>query len=140
MNTTTDRTAAAPRSPWRVLHSYIFWSYERGSLHFDIMVTLILLFIFVSPRFIDFHDKPVRTVPLHRSEVLVKQAGFVAGKQQFLYEVRAEDLGNPQTPAALQEAALGSVQAVAGDAVVEKISPVLDAKGRTIAYEVLAHR
>ena len=35
---------------WRTIRGYILWSYERGSLHYDIMVTLILLFIFVSPR------------------------------------------------------------------------------------------
>ena len=39
------------------------------------MVTLILLFIFVAPRFIDFKDKPVETVALQSSEVLVKTSG-----------------------------------------------------------------
>jgi hypothetical protein len=34
---------------WRTIRGYILWSYERGSLHYDIMVTLILLFVFVSP-------------------------------------------------------------------------------------------
>ncbi|EQD43830.1 hypothetical protein B1A_15449, partial [mine drainage metagenome] len=34
----------------KILRSYIFWTYQRGSAHYDVMVTLILLFIFVSPR------------------------------------------------------------------------------------------
>ena len=38
---------------------YIFWTYERGSFHYDVMVTLILLFIFISPHVIDFRAKPV---------------------------------------------------------------------------------
>ena len=59
----------------RLLRNYIFWSYERGSLHYDVMVTAIMVFVFVAPQFIDFKDTPVKTVPLHSSEVLVKSAG-----------------------------------------------------------------
>ncbi len=55
--------------------------YERGSFHYDVMVTLILLFLFVAPRFIDFKDRPVETVALHASEVLVKEAGDADGEQ-----------------------------------------------------------
>ena len=40
----------------KLLRSYFFWAYERGSIHFDIMVTLILIFLFVSPHVIDFKD------------------------------------------------------------------------------------
>ena len=43
---------------WRTIRSYIFWQHERGTLHYDIMVTLILIFIFFSPRVITFNDKP----------------------------------------------------------------------------------
>ena len=55
---------------WRTIRGYILWSYERGSLHYDIMVTLILLFIFVSPHFINFKDKPVERNP-HLTGVVV---------------------------------------------------------------------
>ena len=33
------------------------------------MVTLILVFLFLSPRFLDFKDKPVETVALHCERV-----------------------------------------------------------------------
>src|ERR1043165_4272180 len=46
----------------RTLKGYIWWTYDRGSFHYDVMVTVILLFVFVSPRFINFNDKPVGTV------------------------------------------------------------------------------
>ena len=49
---------------FKLLRSYIFWAYERGSVHYDVMVTAILLFMFVSPHFINYNDKPVETVPL----------------------------------------------------------------------------
>lgn len=59
----------------KTLRGYLFWTYERGSFHYDVMVTLILLFLFISPHFIDFKDRPQETVATHRSEVLVKEAG-----------------------------------------------------------------
>ena len=55
---------------WRTIRGYILWSYERGSLHYDIMVTLILLFVFVSPLYINFNDKPVERNP-HPTGVVV---------------------------------------------------------------------
>ncbi|HWZ82589.1 MAG TPA: hypothetical protein VNW47_08195 [Terriglobales bacterium] len=55
---------------WRTIRGYILWSYERGSLHYDIMVTLILLFVFVSPIYINFNDKPVERNP-HPTGVVV---------------------------------------------------------------------
>ena len=48
---------------WRTIRGYIWWSYERGSLHYDVMVTLILLFVFLSPYWINFNDKPVERNP-----------------------------------------------------------------------------
>jgi len=67
---------------WRTIRGYILWSYERGSLHYDIMVTLILLFIFVSPHFLNYKDKPVERIP-HLTGVVV-----IPGK-------RATDLSDP---------------------------------------------
>src|ERR1039457_3094675 len=73
-----------------ILNSYFWWAYERGSFHYDVMVTLILLFLFVSPHFIDFKDRPVETVALQSSEVLVKEAGQSDGNPRFLYQIRAD--------------------------------------------------
>ena len=74
-----------------ILKSYFWWSApERGSFHYDVMVTLILVFLFLSPRFIDFGDRPVETVALHSSEVLVKEAGQSDGNPRFIYQIRAD--------------------------------------------------
>ena len=37
------------RSVRQILKSYFYWTYPRGCFHYDVMVTLILLFIFVTP-------------------------------------------------------------------------------------------
>src|SRR5450432_3086191 len=71
-------------SVWRTIRGYILWSYERGSLHYDIMVTLILLFVFVSPRLINYKDKPVERNP-HLTGVVV----IPGDKGGFIYQIQA---------------------------------------------------
>ena len=124
----------------RLLRNYIFWSYERGSFHFDVMVTLILLFIFVSPHFIDFRDKPVTTVPLHASEVLVKETGASGSQQRFVYEIRAEDLGGASTDADIRAAIVRDVEPIAGEITLAGYKPVPDTKGRIVAYDATVLR
>ena len=44
-------------SAGRKLASFLWWTYPRGSLEYDVMVALILAFIFLTPpRF--FRDQP----------------------------------------------------------------------------------
>ena len=83
----------AKQSIGQVIQSYFFWTYERGSFHYDVMVTLILIFMFGSPWLIDFKDRPVETVALHASEVLVKEAGTEGGSSRFIYQIRADEMG-----------------------------------------------
>jgi len=40
------------------LGRFILWDYPRGSWQYDVMVGLILIFIFVTPHFVNFHDQP----------------------------------------------------------------------------------
>ena len=120
----------------RLLGSYFFWAYERGSVQYDVMVTLILLFIFVGPRFIDFKDKPVPTVPIRASEVLVKSAA----NGDLSYEVRAEDLGEVAGDADLRKALLRVIEPISGDVTIEGYQPVLDTKGKVVAYDATVKR
>jgi hypothetical protein len=119
----------------KILRKYIFWTYERGSFHYDVMVTLILLFLFVSPRFIDFKDKPVREVPLQHSEVLVKSERGSGNEAQFIYEIRVDDLHGATTDAQLHDAILNVVEPIAGEVTLEKYTPVVDSKGHVVAYD-----
>src|ERR1700723_748120 len=97
---------------FKLIRNYIFWAYERGSFHYDVMVTAILVFMFVSPHLIDFKDKPVETVALHASEVLVREAGTAGGSSRFIYQVRAEDMGGASTDAERQIAILRLVEPI----------------------------
>ncbi len=117
------------------MRSYFFWTYERGSFHYDVMVTLILIFMFVAPHYIDFNDRPVETVALHSSEVLVKEAGTSGGSSRFIYQIRAEELGGAKTDAEMQAAILRMVEPISGEVTLERYEPVKDAQGKVIAYD-----
>jgi hypothetical protein len=120
----------------RLLSSYFFWSYERGSVQYDVMVTAILLFVFVAPRFIDFKDKPVATPPIRSSEVLVKSGS----DGNLIYEVRAEDLGNASTDAERSVALRRIVESISDDATLTSYQPVVDTKGKIVAYDARVRR
>lgn len=121
----------------KLLRSYFFWTYERGSFHFDVMVTLILIFLFVSPHFIDFKDRPVETVALRGSEVLVKEAGREGDSSRFVFQIRSDQQGGPQagqTDDERRAAILRAVEPISGEVTLERYEPVLDARGKVVAY------
>jgi hypothetical protein len=123
---------------FKTLRSYFWWTYERGSFHYDVMVTLILIFLFAGPRFIDFKDRPVETVALHSSEVLVKEAGTKGDTSRFMYQIRADDIqkavDGDNSDAALKAAIIRVIEPIAGEVALERYEPVRDAQGQIIAY------
>ena len=123
-----------------LVKTYFFWTYERGSFHYDVMVTAILLFLFVSPRFINFNDRPVETVALHASEVLVKEAGRSGDRARFVYQVRAEDMGHPANDTERDAAILNLVEPISGEVTLRHVEEVKDATGRIIAYNATVLR
>ena len=123
-----------------LIKNYFFWTYERGSFHYDVMVTAILLFLFVSPRVIDFKDRPVETVALHSSEVLVKEAGRYGDRARFVYQIRAEDMGQPTSDTARDAAILRLVEPISGEVSLRHVEEVKDAAGHVIAYNATVLR
>jgi hypothetical protein len=123
----------------KTLRSYFWWTYERGSFHYDVMVTIILLFLFLGPRFIDFKDRPVETVAIHSSEVLVKEAGTADDVSRFIYQIRADDIQRAtkgaSSDADLRAAIVRIIEPIAGEVTLERYEPVRDAQGRIIAYD-----
>jgi hypothetical protein len=118
----------------RILKSYLFWTYPRGNFHYDVMVTLILAFIFLSPHIINFHDHPVAR-DLASAEVLVRPNGT----NGFIYQVNADQVNrssSAEKTAALKEA----LAPISGDVVIDRYELVKDATGRITNYKVWAHR
>src|SRR3974390_2079281 len=98
----------------RILKSYFYWTYPRGNFHYDVMVTLILLFIFVTPHLWDFGDRPsVKEFPAHPISVTSD------GERGLIITVQASDLNVPPAAAdsVVKKALRVAVEPVAGDSV-----------------------
>ncbi len=122
----------------KLAKSYLFWTYQRGSFHYDVMVTAILIFMFVTPRFFDFKAQPVETVALHSSEVLVREAGHSGDSARFMYQIRADHLSavDPSSSDAnIRAAILRIIEPISGEVTLERYQPVKDAGGHVIAYD-----
>jgi hypothetical protein len=126
--------SGAPSLPmnsiWRTIRGYILWSYERGSLHYDVMVTLILLFVFLSPFWINFKDKPIDRVP-HQTGVVIQPDG----RGGFVYQIEASEL-SAKNDAGLREQMLGIIEPITGAAAILKYEPVADGSGHVQSYKV----
>ena len=114
-------------SIWRTIRGYILWSYERGSLHYDVMVTLILLFVFLSPYWINFKDKPIERVP-HQTGVVIQPDGSGG----FIYQIEASAL-SAKDEADLRKQMLAIIEPISGAAVISKYESLKDKNFEIIA-------
>ena len=137
----TELKAAEPQAKpvpvnpvWRTIKGFIFWSYERGTVQYDIMVTLILIFVFFSPKLIDFNDRPVERNP-DATGVLV----YPDGKGEFIYQVDGKAVaGNDDTT--IRAALLRVIEPISGSVEISRYTTVTDSKGHIIAYKVWVQR
>jgi hypothetical protein len=119
---------------WRTIRSYILWQHERGTLHYDIMVTLILIFIFFSPRVINFNDKPISRDP-HPTEVVV--TSDAEGHLLYQIEANAVKQGDDQS---VRDQLLHIIEPISGAVSIVSYEPLKDSKGKVQSYKVLAKR
>jgi len=118
---------------WRTIRGYILWSYERGSLHYDIMVTLILLFVFLSPHVINFKDKPVERIPSSGMLITPDKTGG------FIYQIPAAAV-NVAAGADISAQLERIIEPISGAVSITKYEPVKDSAGRTQSYKVWVNK
>lgn len=76
------------RKVWSHVRPLVFWSYRRGSLQYDVIVILILAFIFLIPRNA-FNDRP--------SEAVVQEVAAPSDETRvFWIDPGALDRANPE--------------------------------------------
>ncbi len=123
----------------KILKSYFYWTYPRGSFHYDIMVTLILLFLFITPQLWNYGDKPSQAAgPRHPIQVVGN------GARGLVITVDASDvnldLHTTASDKAVKKILRQAIEPVTGDAVfVERWETVMNADGNG-AWKVWAHR
>jgi len=122
------------RGVWTTIRDYILWSYERGTIQYDVMVSLILLFVFVSPYWINYKDRPVEHNP-HRTGVVVSpdgQGGFI-----YQIEGRAVDAKDDET---IRSQLLSVIEPIAGEVTISNYEAVRDKSGKILVYKVWVQR
>ena len=135
-----ELTTEAPSAPvpmnaiWGTIRGYILWQYERGTLHYDIMVTLILIFIFFSPHVINFNDKPIARNP-HPSDVVVT----TDAEGRLFYQVAASEI-TAGDDHAVQEQLLRIIEPISGAVSILSCETIKDGKGHVQSYKVLVKR
>ena len=133
--TTTVPSASLPMNAiWRTIRGYILWQYERGTLHYDIMVTLILIFILFSPRVINFNDKPIARNP-HPTDVVVT----ADAEGRLVYQISASAI-SPGDYNSVRDQLLRIIEPISGAVSIVNYEPVSDGKGKIQSYKVLAQR
>jgi len=110
------------------------WQYERGTLHYDIMVTLIIIFVLFSPKVINFNDKPVTRNP-HPSDVVVTQDA----QGGLLYQITASAI-SPGDDHAVRDQLLRIIEPISGGVSILRYETVSDSGGRVQSYKVWVKR
>jgi hypothetical protein len=121
-------------SAGRTLKGYLFWTYERGSFHYDVMVTLILAFIFITPHLWNYGDHPQLSQEA-RQRVLVQ----TEPNGMLMFDIPASQVktGPGET---LQSQLTQAVAPISGTVLVDHYDVVKDSTGHTTAYRLWAHR
>jgi hypothetical protein len=122
----------------KLLKSYFYWTYSRGSFHYDVMVTLILAFIFITPQFWNWGDKPSNLSGPTQPIQVVGNDGH-----GLILTVAASDVNvSPDASDGVVKKALRkAIEPVTGDAeFVEHWELARDANGNPVAWKIWAHR
>ena len=119
---------------WRTIRGYILWSYERGTIQYDIMVTVILMFVFLSPYWINFKDKPVERNPHPTGVVVVPDT---AGG--FVYQIEGSAVTGKED-ATIRAELLRIIEPISGEVTITRYETMRDRSGRISGYKVWAQK
>ncbi len=132
--TSSDAPTLPTTAVWRTLRSYILWQHDRGTLHYDIMVSLILIFVFFSPYWINYNDKPTARVP-HPSDVVVTPVA----NGRLMYQISGTAV-SAQDDADIRQQLQRAIEPISGEVSIVSYQPVTNAKGKVLSYKVIAQR
>jgi hypothetical protein len=122
----------------KTLKSYFFWTHPRGSFHYDVMVTLILVFIFATPHLWNYGDKPPENAAVAGPIQVVGDGDHGLIVTVPMSSVSVDLNADEKT---VRKALVRAIEPVTGDAVaVVRWETVPDAVGKPAAWKVWARR
>jgi hypothetical protein len=121
----------------KILKSYFYWTYPRGNFHYDVMVTLILAFIFITPHLWDYGDKPALPIGSTQPMLVVGDGGH-----GVVITVQASDVNVPAaaSDSVVKKALRKAIEPVTGEVYLERWELARDERGNPVAWKVWAHR
>ncbi len=114
---------------WQTIRGYIWWTHPRGNMHYDVMVTLILVFIFATPRWL-FNDKPTERIPNQSGAVIVFPDG-----DNLVYQINGAAVQG-KTDSAIREELQRVIEPISGEVAVTSYEAVSDGHGKVKVYKV----
>lgn len=129
------------REFWRAIGRTVFWSYERGSWPYDVMVAAILLFVLATPRHW-FHDQSLMASP---NSPAIAQIPQDSNTSVYTYQISAALLSrsrnNSTSSAQLEKQIHDFLSRTAPELrsrtfQVELIHPVTASSGAIQSYDV----
>jgi hypothetical protein len=132
------------RSLWNAIVRTVFWSYERGSWPYDVMVIVIVLFVLATPsRW--FHDRP-QISAFASSQVQFRSQDFSG--QTHTYRLDASVLppekrtphASPELERETHDILARTVEDLRDESFqVVRIEPVRADDGAIVSYDVTVH-
>ena len=130
----TDAPNVPMTNIWRTIRGYILWSYDRGTIQYDVMVTLILIFVFFSPYWINFKDKPVERTA-HQTGATVSPDG----QGGFIFQIDGNAVQSKDA-ASIRGELLNIIEPISGEVSIQKYEVMNDRPGHVQYYKVWAER
>ncbi len=127
------------RTLWRILVRTVFWSYERGTWPYDLMVLAIVLFVLFSPRLVHFNDQPQVGPPASAVQVMLLDADAGSGARTYRVDARllASPIRTPELVHDLHDAVRKNVSELKGKTFqIVRIEPVRGDNGTVVYYDV----
>ncbi len=112
----------------QTIRGYVWWTHPRGNVHYDVMVTIILVFIFATPTWV-FNDKPTQRVP-HQTGVVVSPDG-----SDLVFQIDSSAVQG-KSDTAIREELLHVIEPISGETAVIRYEPVKDDHGNVKEYKV----
>ena len=110
---------------------FLLWSFERGSIQYDVICGLILAFIFLTPGHA-FNDRP-EYMRVSASDLMVKKTD-VNGSEVFTVKLESAVLWDNSEH---REAAIkGLEKYLKAPVTMIKMQPIYTTTGMTIAYAI----